>query len=638
MTLPRLLVIDDLAGWSLSDRATMCRDLALRDVTSGGSSVDSDSPYLAEAVFVPGLVRAGNEVSGGPPAVEATLAAVAQGWERQDGLPWALVLLDLQFDCGAVSDGAIDPDQNWPRRADREHGLRLLDAMRTRWPDPENSAYTALPVATLSRRPRGDLEGRLNSIGNRGYIERGAASPAEQRAELAKLLFSWGLLPDGDVPALASDGRPDPKRRESKIIGRSGALLRALRKARQAAASNAPCLLLGEPGVGKEEFSRYICAMSARSAGPFVAVNCAAIPKDLIESELFGYVRGAFTGADTRGKAGQFETADGGTIFLDEIGETSLQAQSKMLRVLQEKEIVRVGDTRTRNVDVRILAATNRDLREAARAHEFREDLLGRLGGLENAIRVPPLRERGRDVEVLFLRFLEAETTQIGGLAKSIEPEVFERLSMRRWASNNVRDLQSLVHKLAGARKHSAVVVGEDIPDESAVSVQPGPPATALPPPPPPDPHVHLDADALDTLASWHEARQAHFPADIRELPRLRGKGTRVVGGAAAAVLSFLELSVIASGRSTPGIWRFFSGDDSCKDTDTARTRIAPLFLIDAEVSLAALRRSDDLLWLAQDVGKNKRRSASVLRLVTRLKEETGETERLARVRDGGEA
>jgi transcriptional regulator with GAF, ATPase, and Fis domain len=225
-----------------------------------------------------------------------------------------------------------------------------------------------------------------------------------------------------------------------KIIGRSACLRETLRSAGRVARTALPVLVLGESGTGKELFARHLHEQSGRAAGPFVAVNCAAIPRDLLESELFGHERGAFTGA-LAAQAGAFERARGGTLFLDEVGELALEHQAKLLRALQEGEIQRVGGSAPRPVDVRVVAATNRGLRERAGAGLFREDLYYRLAGYE--LRLPPLRERGGDVALLAKALLRREFP-----AKVLTRAAEQVLQAHAWPGN-VRELQNVVRTLA---------------------------------------------------------------------------------------------------------------------------------------------------------------------------------------------
>jgi transcriptional regulator with PAS, ATPase and Fis domain len=230
-------------------------------------------------------------------------------------------------------------------------------------------------------------------------------------------------------------------RRETPIIGRSPALLNALEQARQAARSDADILLEAESGTGKELLAHLIHQTSLRAARPFVAINCAAVPENLLESELFGHVRGAFTGALSR-NAGKFELADGGTLLLDEIGEMPLVLQPKLLRVLQEREFYRLGDVRPISVDVRVIASTNHSLQSLLRGGRFREDLYYRLNVIP--LGLPPLRERGEDVIEL------AEYFAAKFAAPARPPLMSEsfRIALRahRWPGN-VRELANTMHR-----------------------------------------------------------------------------------------------------------------------------------------------------------------------------------------------
>jgi two-component system response regulator PilR (NtrC family) len=209
------------------------------------------------------------------------------------------------------------------------------------------------------------------------------------------------------------------------------------------APTRANVLLAGESGTGKERIARAIHAHSGRSKGPFVPINCGAVPENLIESELFGHVKGAFTGADGA-KPGLFEAARGGTLFLDEIGELPLALQPKLLRVLQERMIKPVGATAEIEVDVRVVAATNRDLEAEVRAGRFREDLFFRLNVLQ--IDIPPLRNRREDIPLLAQTFLEKYSTEYKRGVKAIEPDVMARLLSFSYPGN-VRQLENIIER-----------------------------------------------------------------------------------------------------------------------------------------------------------------------------------------------
>lgn len=228
------------------------------------------------------------------------------------------------------------------------------------------------------------------------------------------------------------------------IIGESPQIRESIRFAKIAGQSSTNTLILGESGTGKEMFAQAIHNDSDRSGGPFVAINCGALPRELIQSELFGYADGAFTGARRRGNPGKFELADGGTIFLDEIGEMPLSAQVNLLRVVESKEVVRVGDTYARPIDVRVIAATNSRLMQAITENTFREDLYYRLNVL--TINLPPLRLRAGDVLLLMNHFLQKVCRAIGRTLPAIDTEVQKALLGYRWPGN-IRELENTLER-----------------------------------------------------------------------------------------------------------------------------------------------------------------------------------------------
>ena len=227
------------------------------------------------------------------------------------------------------------------------------------------------------------------------------------------------------------------------IIGEHPALLDVLRNLRRVAPTDTTVLLGGESGTGKELFARALHAHSDRSAGPFVAINCAAIPETLLETELFGHEKGAFTGANAR-KPGKFEIAHGGTLFLDEIGEMPISLQAKVLRVLEDRSFERVGSNTTLHVDVRLVAATNRDLRAAVTARTFREDLFFRLSVFP--ITIPPLRQRGSDVPMLAGHFVERFAREQNKRPPHLSSSATAALQAHTWPGN-VRELQNCIER-----------------------------------------------------------------------------------------------------------------------------------------------------------------------------------------------
>ncbi|MBK6718098.1 MAG: sigma 54-interacting transcriptional regulator [Burkholderiales bacterium] len=271
--------------------------------------------------------------------------------------------------------------------------------------------------------------------------------------------------------------RPAPRRRPSddrhELVGASSAFNSACHQLDRVAPTQATVLFTGESGVGKEAFARRLHRISRRAEQPFVAVNCAAIPETLIESELFGVDRGAFTGA-SRSRAGRFERADGGTLFLDEIGSLSLVAQGKLLRALQEGEIERVGGSQTLHVDVRLVAATNVDLQAEVKAGRFREDLFYRLNVYP--VHLPPLRERRDDVPLLMNHFLQRESLRHGRATRGFTPRAVRALLSYAFPGN-IRELQNLVERgVISAEDGSAIDVPhlfrrEQLSDETLLAI-----------------------------------------------------------------------------------------------------------------------------------------------------------------------
>ncbi len=243
-----------------------------------------------------------------------------------------------------------------------------------------------------------------------------------------------------------------------EIVGTSRAIKAVIERIEKVAPTAARVLITGENGTGKELVARAIHALSPRARGPFVEVNCAAIPSELIESELFGHMKGSFTGAFAD-RAGKFELADGGTLFLDEIGDMSLSAQAKALRALEEGVISRVGSGRTLPVDVRVVAATNKDLTAEIAAGRFREDLLYRLNVVP--IEVPPLRARRGDIPQLVEHFAARLTEQAGLQPKRFDPDAVKRLAAYDWPGN-IRELRNAVERLL-ILANGPVVTGEAV-------------------------------------------------------------------------------------------------------------------------------------------------------------------------------
>ncbi len=285
----------------------------------------------------------------------------------------------------------------------------------------------------------------------RDYVVRtGAHDVIAKMPEPEHLL---GVLDEAARITRARRQRGAPGPGDLGIVGQSPAIQALVEHVRRVAPSQGRVLITGENGSGKELVAHAIHSLSKRAAGPFVKINCAAIPRDLVESELFGYERGAFTGA-LQAKKGRLELADGGTLFLDEIGDLSREAQAKLLRVIESGEVERVGGTRTATVDVRVVAATNKDLAAAIESGDFRQDLFYRLNVLP--LHVPPLRERPSDVPLLAAHFLGAFCAVEGRPEKRLAPEARALLEDYHWPGN-VRELRNLMERAA------ILVAGEEL-------------------------------------------------------------------------------------------------------------------------------------------------------------------------------
>src|SRR5437773_2697670 len=274
-------------------------------------------------------------------------------------------------------------------------------------------------------------------------LEQWGEEAAQDLRFLMPEMFAPGLALEGTGPARAVTLPTDPTSSVASLVGISPRFDSVLHMVRLVAPTQATVLFVGESGVGKEVVARTLHRLSARDAKPFVALNCAAIPEPLIESELFGAERGAFTGA-VQSRPGRFERADGGTLFLDEIGALSAGAQGKLLRALQEGEIERLGDTRMRRVDVRVIAATNIDLREEVKAGRFREDLFFRLNVFP--IRIPPLRERREDIPLLMTHFLAKFNRLHGRRLTGFTQRAVDAMLSYDWPGN-VREVENVIER-----------------------------------------------------------------------------------------------------------------------------------------------------------------------------------------------
>ncbi len=323
-------------------------------------------------------------------------------------------------------------------------GLRDVGLLESALATPRATfgrAYRAAPVGAAAAARGGYLARPICFMNSPLSQNRYSSNMRARRQELARL-------------------EPGASERNGFVV-RSQAMARVLDLAQRVARVESTALVTGESGVGKERIARLIHEQSARAARQFVAVNCGAVTETLLESELFGHARGAFTGAD-RERPGLFEAASGGTLFLDEVGEVSPGMQVKLLRALQEKEVRRVGETRSRAVDVRVVAATNRNLADEVSAGRFRQDLYYRLRVIE--LRVPPLRDRPEDVLPLARVFLVETAKRMGRKVTGFTPRVADQLARYEWPGN-VREVQNAVEHAVALCSGSRIDV-EDLPEE----------------------------------------------------------------------------------------------------------------------------------------------------------------------------
>src|SRR5580700_1856823 len=302
-----------------------------------------------------------------------------------------------------------------------------------------------------------DIEGAMSAVGEGAYDYLAKPiEPTELKRMVAEAIARRKLA--SGAPEEAT-GRPAPP--VAQIVGTTPAMLAVYKTVAHVAPTTATILIVGESGTGKELVARAIHVKSPRKNRPFVAINCGALPESILESELFGHERGCFTGANAT-KLGLFEEAKGGTLFLDEIGEISTKMQVQLLRVLQEGEIRRVGAAETIKVDVRVVAASNRDLKQEVAAGRFREDLLFRLQVV--TVVVPPVRERRGDIPLLIKHFIMRHSERLGRPAPHVAPEVFEMLAAYEFPGN-VRELSHIIERAMLLARES-VITATDLPPE----------------------------------------------------------------------------------------------------------------------------------------------------------------------------
>ena len=302
-------------------------------------------------------------------------------------------------------------------------------------------------------------------VGAYSFIDK-AESMERVAHEVGNAIERWRL--EAEVKSLRREASAD-----SALVGKSDAMRTLAEQIARVAPIPSPVLIVGESGTGKELVARELHRQSSRANGPFVAINCASLPETLVESELFGHERGAFTGAN-RTHRGAFEQASGGTLFLDEIGEMPAAAQAKLLRVLEQGEVTRLGAERSVKIDTRVIAATHRDLEADVAANRFRQDLFYRLN--VHTVRVPPLRERASDIPELANHFLSAIARHFGMKRKRFDPEALDALMRYDWSRNNVRELRNIVERMVIASDGDAIGI-DVVPAEIRGTAPTAPPA-----------------------------------------------------------------------------------------------------------------------------------------------------------------
>jgi DNA-binding NtrC family response regulator len=413
----RILVIDDQFSRNATERLLFLKNVG-------------DEALAVEFIFCSGQCDTSERIVNDYAVVREAISAG----------PWALVLLDVRFD-----SGALDGDGR-PAGEPGDDGFGLEVARRLLYDAPD------LPIVMLTSKAQAEI-----GTPDLPYLSKHRLNAYELR----RTLLRHGILAPAEARAILGLGEG--------IAAADPATLAVFRQAFVHAGSDASVLILGESGVGKDVLARYIHRISERSRGPYVAVNVAAMPKDLVEAELFGIGRHVATGVDAR--SGRFEAANGGTLFLDEIGDMPADTQAKVLRALQERRITRVGESRDIPIDIRLICATSRNLPALVEAGGFRGDLLYRINTVP--ITIPPLRERRGDIVPLANGFLAKAAGQQGISGLAFGPEAAALLEESPFPGN-VRELENAVERLVSAAGHHQLLGRADV--QEVMSVRPGTP------------------------------------------------------------------------------------------------------------------------------------------------------------------
>lgn len=432
MTRPAVLVIDDQYAADEGLRLSFLENAGLCEVDSGTAYLE---PPLADAVFCSGQRRENGCISNDYQVIRQAVATASPGGDN-----WTLVFLDVRF----------DSDLPASHSGDDRFGVDVRKRLATDFP--------GLPVIMLSTKKQKELDDH-----DTPYLAKLGLSPQL----IATFLLRYGRLTGEQRRALLQ--------LPAQIVMQSESSFALFRKAFAAAVGEAPVLILGETGTGKEVLARYIHQRSRRASAPFVAKNMAAIAEGLAESEVFGHEKGAFTGAE-RKVSGLFAQADGGTLFLDELGDMPLSLQSKLLRTLQDGEVWPVGATKPFKVDVRIIAATSRDLTAMQRDDSFRKDLFSRINA--EILSLPPLRERPEDITALVDFYLQKFMNDAGKLGISLAAEGLDLLHQHPFPGN-VRELGNIIQRLVRYKSNNSIIFAADV--REALSAPKQTPPTPIP-------------------------------------------------------------------------------------------------------------------------------------------------------------
>lgn len=422
MNLPRILVIDDQYALDKAERQTFIDHASVIDAERQAGVHDS---VLAEAVFCSGQRCDGDVITNDYEVIRGATAD-----ETENSSKWALVLLDVRFDSGRIDEIGLPKGQ----AGDDHFGEDVRKQLARDFPD--------LPVVMLSSKKQQELRDR-----DTPYLSKTGLTPQE----FALCLLRYGRLSVDQKRVLLG--------LQTDIAAYSSHTLEVFREALAIADFAMPVLILGETGTGKEVLARYIHESSSRNDKPFVAVNVAAIPSELVEAELFGHEKGAFTGANQE-RPGRFLQAGGGTLFLDEIGDMPVATQAKVLRVLQNGEVLPVGGKKTLSVDVRIITATSRDLAAMQKTGDFREDLTRRISSA--TLIIPRLSERMEDIAPLARMFLEKYSMQSSKEGITFAEESIAALKHHPY-EGNVGELENIVQWLVSRKGNHSVISASDV-------------------------------------------------------------------------------------------------------------------------------------------------------------------------------